>query len=165
MARAMLGEPRSAAEIATPRIDGKTPQQLVAELLAVYPDGGADPTRRQLETMVAFPGFRDQPVHYINLYAFGDGDDPAVKGAAAHDAYNQAAMPFVQAHGGYPLLRAAVEHRIASAIPWSRVLFVRWPSLAVFTDMRLDPGYIAAQTHRVESSETYGNFVTLKREG
>lgn len=51
-----------------------------------------------------------------------------------------------------------------SAIPWSRVLFVRWPSLAVFTNMRLDPGYIAAQKHRVESAETYGNFVTIKRD-
>lgn len=55
------------------------------------------------------------------------------------------------------------EHRLVSAIPWSRVIFVRWPSLAVFTDMRLDPGYIEAQQHRVESAETYGNFITVKR--
>ena len=114
--------------------------------------------------MVEFPGFRDQPVHYINLYAFGDGDDPAVKGAAAHDAYNMAAMATVQAHGGRPLLRAEIAHRLVSAIPWSRVVFVRWPSLAVFTDMRLDPGYLEAQRHRVESAETYGNFITIARD-
>jgi uncharacterized protein (DUF1330 family) len=164
MARAMLGEPRSAAEFSTPRIDGKTPEQIIAELLAVYPDGGADPSREQLEVMVNFPGFRGQPVHYINLYAFGDGSDPAVKGEEAHDAYNMAALASVRAHGGYPLLRAEVEHRVTSALPWSRVLFVRWPSLAVFTNMRLDPDYIEAQRHRVESAETYGNFVTIKRE-
>lgn len=58
--------------------------------------------------------------------------------------YNMAALASVLAHGGYPLPRATVEHRIVSAIPWSRVLFVRWPSLAVFTDMRLEPGYIEA---------------------
>ena len=164
MARAMFGEPRPAADFPTPHIDGKSAEQIVEELLAVYPDGGADPSRAQLEVMMHFPGFRDQPVHYINLYAFGDGSDPAVKGEAAHDAYNKAAMSSVQAHGGYPLLRASVEHRIMSAIPWSRVLFVRWPSLAVFTNMRLDPGYLEAQKHRVESAETYGNFVTIKRE-
>ncbi len=164
MARAMLGEPRSAAEFPTPRIDGKTPAQIVADLLALYPDGGADPSREQLEVMVNFPGFRDQPVHYVNLYAFGDGDDPAVKGSAAHDAYNMAALATVRAHGGYPLLRAEVAHWTVGAIPWNRVLFVRWPSLAVFTDMRLEPEYIAAQQHRVESAETYGNFITIKRD-
>lgn len=163
LARAMLGAPRSAADFPTPRIDGKTPDEIVAALLAVYPDGGADPSRAQLETMVSFPGFRDQPVHYINLYAFGDGNDPAAKGPSAHDAYNEAALPTVRAHGGYPLLRAPVEHRIASAIPWSRVIFVRWPSLAVFTDMRLEPEYVAAQRNRVTSAETYGNFVTIAR--
>ena len=93
-----------------------------------------------------FPRFRDLPVHYINLYAFGDGSDPAVKGAAAHDAYNRAAMPSTQAHGTRPFLRAPVEHRLVSAIPWSRVIFVRWPSLAVFTDLRLDPSYIEARS-------------------
>jgi uncharacterized protein (DUF1330 family) len=163
MASAMFGEPRPASAFATPHVDGKTPQQLVDELLTLYPDGGADPSRAQLEVMMNFPGFRDEPVHYINLYAFGDGADPDVKGAAAHDAYNQAAMASATAHGGYPLLRAPVEHRLVSAIPWSRVIFVRWPSLAVFTDLRLDPEYIAAQKHRVESAQTYGNFVTIKR--
>ena len=162
-ARPMLGQPRPASGFATPNIAGKSGMQIVADLLAVYPDGGADPSRAQLEVMVEFPGFRDQPVHYINLYAFGDGDDPAVRGTAAHDAYNMAALASVRAHGGYPLLRAEVAHRIASAVPWSRVLFVRWPSLAVFTDMRLDPEYIEAQKHRVESAETYGNFLTVKR--
>jgi uncharacterized protein (DUF1330 family) len=163
LARAMLGTPRPATDFPTPNIEGKSPDEIVAALLAVYPDGGADPSRAQLETIVAFPGFRDRPVHYINLYAFGDGDDPAVKGPAAHDAYNEAALPSVRAHGGYPLLRASVEHRIVSAISWSRVIFVRWPSLAVFTDMRLEPEYIAAQRSRVESAETYGNFVITAR--
>lgn len=165
MFRSMMGEPKMATDIPTPRVDGKSPEALVDDLLRAYPDGGADPSREQLEVMMHFPGFREQPVHYINLYAFGEGDDPAVKGAAAHDAYNAAAMQPVLEHGGYPLLRATVEHRIASEIPWSRVVFVRWPSLAVFTDMRLEPSYIEAQRHRVESAETYGNFVTVKREG
>jgi uncharacterized protein (DUF1330 family) len=164
MASAMFGPPRAAADIPTPHIAGKTPDEIVEELLTVYPDGGADPSRAQLEVMMHFSGFRDQPVHYINLYAFGEGNDPTVKGASAHDAYNKAAMASVLAHGGRPLLRAEVEHRLVSDIPWSRVLFVRWPSLAVFTDMRLDPEYIAAQKHRVESAETYGNFVTIARE-
>ena len=92
--------------------------------------------------------YSDQPVHYINLSAFGDGSDPAVKGEAAHDAYNQAAMSAVQAHGGYPVLRASGA-RIMSSIPWSRILMVRRPRLAVFTNMLLDPGYIEARTHQV----------------
>jgi hypothetical protein len=41
-------------------------------------------------------------------------------------------------------LRATVEHWILSAIPWSRVIFVRWASQAVFTDMRGDPDYFKA---------------------
>ena len=163
MAKTLFGEPRPASAFATPNIEGKSPQEIIDALLAVYPDGGADPTRQQLEVMMHYPGFRETPVHYVNLYAFGDGDDPTVKGAAAHDAYNQAALQAVLPHGGYPLLRAEVEHCLMSAIPWSRVIFVRWPSLAVFTDMRLDAGYIAAQKHRVESAETYGNFITVKR--
>lgn len=163
MAKAMFGEPRAASDFSTPHSNGKSPEQIIDALLAVYPDGGADPSRQQLEVMMHYPGFRETPVHYVNLYAFGGGDDPAVKGAAAHDAYNAAALQSVLPHGGYPLLRAEVEHRLMSAIPWSRVIFVRWPSLAVFTDMRLDPGYIEAQKHRVESAETYGNFITVKR--
>jgi uncharacterized protein (DUF1330 family) len=162
-ARALFGEPRPASAFTTPHVDGKSPEEVVEALLRVYPDGGADPSRAQLEVMVHFPGFREQPVHYINLYAFGDGHDPAVKGAAAHDAYNLAAMQPVIAHGGYPLLRATVEHRLVSAITWSRLVFVRWPSLAVFTDVRLDPTYIEAQKHRVESAEVYGNFITIAR--
>ena len=162
-ARALFGEPRPTSAFTTPHIEGKSPEEIVDALLRVYPDGGADPSRAQLEVMVHFPGFREQPVHYINLYAFGDGHDPAVKGAAAHDAYNAAAMQPVIAHGGYPLLRATVEHRLMSAIAWSRIVFVRWPSLAVFTDVRLDPAYIEAQKHRVESAEVYGNFVTIAR--
>ena len=51
-----------------------------------------------------------------------------------------------------------------SAITWSRVIFVCWQSLAVFTDMRLDPDYMEAQKHRTESAETDGNVVTIKRE-
>jgi hypothetical protein len=31
--------------------------------------------------------------------------------------------------------------------------------------MRLDPSYVEAQKHRVESAETYGNFITIKCEG
>lgn len=161
--QARLGAPPDAASIPTPRVDGKTPTQIVDELLAIYPDGGADPTRAQLEIMMNFPGFREQPVHYVNLYAFGDGSTPNAKGAAGHDAYNAAAMTTALGHGGFPLMRLDVEHCLVSAIPWSRVMFVRWPSLAVFTDMRLEPAYIAAQKHRVESSEVYGNFITIRR--
>jgi uncharacterized protein (DUF1330 family) len=62
------------------------------------------------------------------------------------------------------MLRATVEHRITNTITWSRVIFVCWPSLTVFTDMRLDPDYIEAQKHRVESAESHSNLVTLKRE-
>ena len=162
--RALLGEPRPASAFATPHVDGNSPEQIVDALLSGYPDGGADPSRSQLEIMVRFPGFREQTVHYINLYAFGDGHDPAVKGAAAHDAYNAAAMQPVLAHGAYPLLRATVAHRLVSDIAWSRIVFVRWPSLAVFTDARLDPTYIEAQKLRVESAEVYGNFVTIARD-
>jgi hypothetical protein len=59
--------PRPTSDIPTPHIDGKTPDELVDELLTIYPDGGADPSRAQLETMMHFPGFRDQPVHYIKV--------------------------------------------------------------------------------------------------
>ena len=59
---------------------------------------------------------------------------------------------------------APVEQRVMSAIAWSRVIFVRWPSQAAFTDMRLDPDYFKAQKHRIESAEMDGNFVTIKRE-
>jgi hypothetical protein len=58
-----------------------------------------------------------------------------------------------------------VEHRLVSTIAWSRVIFVYWPTLAVFTDMRLDPSSIEARMHRVESSLTYGNVVTIERAG
>lgn len=161
--QARLGAPPHASTIPTPRVDGKSPSQIVDELLTIYPDGGADPNRAQLGVMMNFPGFRSEPVHYVNLYAFGGGSDPNAKGAAEHDAYNAAAITTALGHGGMPLMRLDVEHLLVSAIPWSRVMFVRWPSLAVFTDMRLDPTYVEAQKHRVDSSEVYGNFITLRR--
>jgi hypothetical protein len=164
MARARFGEPRPASAFATPHVEGKSREQIVDALLEVYPDGGADPSRAQLEVTMHLPGFREQPVHYVNLYAFGTGHDPVVKGASAHDTYNAAAMQPATAHGGHPLLRAPIEHGLVSAIPWSPLIFVHWPSLAVFTDMRLDPTDIEAQQHRVESAETYGNFVTIARD-
>ena len=43
MMSAMFGEPRPASDFPTPHVDGKTPEQLVDELLTIYPDGGADP--------------------------------------------------------------------------------------------------------------------------
>jgi hypothetical protein len=43
-------------------------------------------------------------------------------------------------------------------------IFVHGPSLSVFNGMRRDPHSIEAQKLRVESAETYGNFVTVKRE-
>ena len=39
--------------------------------------------------------------------------------------------------------------------------YVSWPSFAVFTDLRLEPGYIEAQKSRVMSADQYGNLITI----
>ena len=46
---------------------GKSLAQIIAALLAVYPDGGADPSLQQLEVMMHYPRCRESPVHYVNL--------------------------------------------------------------------------------------------------
>lgn len=151
-------EPASAFPSA--RVIGKSAAQIVDELLAIYPSGGADPTKRTLESMVAFEGFADQRVHFINLYRFNDAPEG---GAGALGEYNAAALPSVLAHGGRPKVLANVSHHLVGPTAWDRFIFVSWPSLAVFTDLRLEPAYIEAQKDRVVSGEQYGNLITIAR--
>jgi uncharacterized protein (DUF1330 family) len=160
-ARRFMGTPKPPTAFATPRIDGKTPVQIVDALLAVYPDGGADPSRAQLERMIGDRRFRTEPVYYLNLYDFGDTTDSNAGGASAHEAYNRSAMQSVRANGAVPLVRAPVAHRLVSDVPWDLAVLVRWPSLAVFTNLRLDPGYLDAQRHRIDSAVFFGNFQTF----
>lgn len=142
------------------RMAGKTGAQVVDELLAVYPSGGADPTRERLEAIVSYDGFADQRVHYINLYQFNDAPGG---GQAALDEYNAAARPVVLAHGARPKVLANVTHHLVGPVAWDRFIFVSWPSLAVFNDLRLDPTYIEAQKSRVVSAKRYGNLMTIAR--
>jgi uncharacterized protein (DUF1330 family) len=146
-----------ASDFPSDRVKGKSVDQIVSELLAVYPSGGADPTEATLRAMIAFEGFADQGVHYINLYRFKDG------GEASLGEYNAAALPAVLAHGGRPKVLANVTHHLVGPTAWDRFIFVSWPSFAVFTDLRLDPTYIEAQKDRVVSAEQYGNLITIAR--
>lgn len=157
-AKILLGPERPASKFETPDIDAMSPQQIVDALLAVYPDGGADPSRIQLEWMTTMPGFKDRPIHYLNLYAFGESGS-----GEEHDAYNKSAMSTVRKYGAHPKYRSDVLHLLVSDVAWSRVVFVRWPSMRVMQDLRLNPEYLEAQKHRVASAEVYGNFVTHLR--
>ena len=149
-------EPASA--FPSDRVKGKMPAQIVDEVLAVYPSGGADPTRDTLEAMTAFDGWEAQRIHFINLYRFND--DPG-GGATALGEYNAGALPYVLAHGGRPKVLANVTHHLVGPTAWDRFIYVSWPSLAVFTDLRLEPGYIEAQKDRIMSAEQYGNLITI----
>ncbi|HEY3364276.1 MAG TPA: haloalkane dehalogenase [Symbiobacteriaceae bacterium] len=161
----LLFKQKRADQVKTPRVDGKSPRELVEELLRIYPAGGADPTRKQLEALTNMPGFRNAPLYFINLYQFGG--DPAARnlsGDEGHKAYNRQARRQVSAHGAFPYFRCEIEHHLLGPVPWDLCVFVRWPSCAVFTDLRLNPEYIEAQKHRVTSAQRYGNFVTIARE-
>ncbi len=155
-----LGPNTPASNFPSDHVKGKSATQVVDDLLAIYPSGGADPTKQTLEAMVAFKGFADQPVSYINLYRF---NDVAGGGAAALGEYNAQALPVVLAHGGRPKALANVTHHLVGPTAWDRFIFVSWPSLAVFTDVRLDPTYVEAQKNRVMSADRYGNLVTITR--
>jgi hypothetical protein len=130
---------------------------IVEELLAVYPSGGADPTREALEAMLAYEGFADQRVHFINLYRFKEG------GVQSLTEYNAGAFPVVVAHGGRPKALVDITHRLVGPIEWDRFIFVSWASLATFTQLRLDPQYLEAQKDRVVSGEQYGNLINISR--
>ena len=149
-----------AADYPSVSATGKSAEQIVADLLAIYSSGGADPTKRTLEAMLAFAGFADQRVHFINLYRFNDAPGG---GAAALGEYNAGALPVVLAHGGRPRVLVDVTHHLVGPVAWDRFIFVAWPSLAVFTDLRLDPTYVEAQKDRVTSAEQYGNLITIAR--
>lgn len=155
-----LGPNDVASDFPSDRVQGKTPQQIVDELLTVYPSGGADPTAETLEAIAEYEGFEDQRVHFINLYVFNDAPGG---GEASLGEYNTAALPIVLAHGARPKVLANVTHNLVGSTPWDRFIFVSWPSLAVFTDLRLDPGYIDAQKDRVQSADVYGNLITIAR--
>lgn len=155
-----LGPNTPASDFPSDHVTGKSRQQIVADLLAIYPSGGADPTKQTLESMVAFEGFADQRVSYINLYRFNDAPDG---GATALGEYNARALPVALAHGARPKVLANVSHQLVGPVAWSRFIFVSWPSLAVFTDLRLDPTYVEAQKERVISAEQYGNLITIAR--
>ncbi len=149
-----------ASDFPSERVQGKTPQQIIDELLAIYPSGGADPTTETLRAMVEFEGFQTQRVHFINLYRFNN--DPG-GGQTALNEYNAGALPFALAHGARPKVLANVTHHLVGPIAWDRFIFVSWPSLAVFTDLRLEPGYVEAQRSRVVSADQYGNLITIAR--
>ena len=155
-----LGPNKPASDFPSDRVKGKSPSQIVDDLLAVYPSGGADPTKQTLEAMTTFDGFADQTVSYINLYRFNDAPGG---GADALGEYNAKALPVALAHGGRPRVLANVTHHLVGPVAWSRFIFVSWPSMAVFTDLRLDPTYIDAQKDRVMSAEQYGNLITIPR--
>lgn len=149
-----------AASYPMSQVEGRTPTEIVDELLQVYPDGGADPSRATLERIVTLEGFRDQRVGFLNLYQFND--DPG-GGAASLNEYNAQALPYVLAHGARPKAIVDISVHLVGPIAWNRIIYVQWPSLAVFTDLRLDPGYLAAQTHRVASATRYGNLIGVPR--
>lgn len=151
-------EPASA--FPTDRVAGRTPGQIVADLLAVYPSGGADPTAATLEAITSYSGFMDQRVHFVNLYRFNEAPGG---GAAALGEYNAAALPHVLRHGARPKALVNVSHHLVGPTEWDRFIFVSWPSLAVFTNLRLDPAYLEAQESRVVSGEAYGNLITIAR--
>ncbi len=155
-----LGPNTPASDFPSDHVKGKTTEQIVDDLLAIYPSGGADPTKQTLEAMMTFEGFADQTVSYINLYRFNDAPGG---GAAALGEYNAKALPVVLAHGGRPKVLANVTHHLVGPVAWDRFIFVSWPSLAVFTDLRLDPTYVDAQKDRVMSAEQYGNLITIAR--
>lgn len=146
------------ADYPSDRVQGKTTTDIVSELLAVYPSGGADPTEATLRAIADYEGFTDQRVHFINLYRFKDDG-----GEAQLTEYNAEALPVVIAHGARPKVLANVTHHLVGPTDWSRFIFVSWPSFAVFTDLRLDPTYIEAQRHRVVSAEQYGNLINISR--
>ncbi len=153
-----------ASEIPTPNVDGKSPEQLVEELLAFYPDGGGDPTRGQLETETTYQGFRTEPIYFFNLYDFGAGAEAVENGTAHHQAYFQGAVPYTRARGARPFIRAQVQHNLLGEIDWDVFILVGWPSLSMVIDLRLDPGYQEVQKHRVQIGEHSGNFVAIDRE-
>jgi len=152
-----LGPNEPASDFPSDRVRGKTPEEVVADLLQIYPSGGADPTAEALLRMASFEGWTDQRVHYINLYRFTPGGEQSLS------EYNAGALPVVLAHGGRPKVLVNVTHHLVGPIAWDRFIFVSWPSLAVFTDLRLDPTYVEAQKDRVASAEQYGNLITIAR--
>lgn len=140
-------------------VRGRPTDEVVDELLTIYPDGGSDPTREVLQAMLDRPDVRTQAVTYVNLYRF----DPSDAGASAITEYNADALPYVLAHGARPRLIFDVAHQLLGSSTWSRAILVRWPSLEVFTDLRLTPGYVEAQETRATSSSAYGNLITVDR--
>jgi uncharacterized protein (DUF1330 family) len=154
-----LPPPGSAEGLPHDLVRGKTPAQVVDELLSIYSDGGADPTREALEAMFARADVQTQAVSYLNLYAFSADDT----GAAGITEYNTGALPYVLAHGARPKAVFNVAQQLLGSTEWNRVIYVRWPSIEVFTDLRLTPGYIEAQKARVSSSDAYGNLVGIDR--
>ena len=140
-------------------VRGRATADVVDELLSIYEDGGADPTRSTLEAMLGRDDVQTQAVTYVNLYRFG----AETGGTDSITEYNTKAMPSVLAHGARPKVIFNVAQQLLGSAKWDRIIIVRWPSIEVFTDLRLTPGYIEAQKSRVESSEAYGNLVTVNR--
>ncbi len=149
-----------ASDYPSDHVTGRTADAIVADLLAIYPSGGADPTEATLRAMIGYDGFARQRVHFINLYRFNEAPEG---GRGALGEYNAAAFPTVLAHGGRPKALVDVTHHLAGPVQWDRFIFVAWPSLAVFTDVRLDPKYVEAQKDRVASGAEYGNLITIAR--
>ena len=154
-----LPSPGPADDLPHDLVRGREVSSLVDELLSIYSDGGPDPTRASLEEMLSRPDMQTQAVSYVNLYAFSAGDT----GAAGITEYNTGALPFVLAHGARPKAVFNVAQQLLGSTEWNRVIYVRWPSIEVFTDLRLTPGYIEAQKARVSSSDAYGNLITVDR--
>lgn len=149
-----------AATIKTPLVEGKTTDELIQQLLGIYPADGADPTEPQLRELMGRPDYATAPVYYINLYDWGSHGS---EGAAAHDAYNNAAQNLVFAHGVRVYARVDIEQVLVGPYGWDRLILPRWPSVKVFTNLRLEPDYFEAQRNRVRSADVYGNYIATVR--
>ncbi len=111
-----------------------------------------EPTKEQVEGLVAAAGESDGPVVMVNLLKFDDQG-----GRASYERYAVEVQPHLDRVGA-TVIYAGDRHQVVIGGDqdgwWDTVLLVRYPSRAKFLEMALDPDYQAVVAHRTAALTT-----------
>jgi len=122
-----------------------------------------DPTRAQIDQVIADSGSKTGPIRMINLLKFrevanyGDLPDPAEGGAStgveAYARYAEVAMAEVQKVGGSQFYSGIADMTVIGpeSESWDLVAIIEYPNRAAFLKMISSPDYQACAFHRTAS--------------
>ena len=129
--------------------------RLIISLIRTHGEGGVCPTANEWRAIIEIDS---GPIRILNLLKFREklhGPLEGVSGAAAYARYVRKVTPAFLRAGGEQMFNAPVNMMfgLGKGQHWDAAAMARFPSARAFTDMWLDPDFIAARDSRAEGLE------------